>query len=503
MEKVHVDEPADCRRIEVPRFVEDLEDESQRTERKPAQEGRNRARAVHTRPENAEDEAHGDRRADVGLNRLQVDEQLRADQSDERHPQHAEQHEHARGGPAEVHELPLVGVRRDLLVEIERHQRRCRVEHRAHRPHQRRHQRGDHHADQARRQQVDDEQRVRDVAVHHLAVADREGVAIERECDQPGQHQHEHGKDLEIAGENRSRPRMALVLRRQHALHDYLVGAPVPDAENRRAEEDAGPWEVGIAERLDHVKVALGHGRPQPGEAAGSIQTDHRQDHRPRDENQRLDEIGIDDRGQPSGDRVHAGRDHENQRRRQRVPSHHALEDDPCGIEVNGNLREDVGENGDAGKVDRAGAAEPALQELGHREHVRPQVERHEHPSEQQHDQTREPLEVAHRKTRRGAGPGQADEMLRRDVRHEQRRADCEPADVAAREEIVGGGPLLERKIEPDREDDDEVGEDDPDVDRFQVFVRQHAGDLFHGGSSVRAAESLSSGRHSPRVAMR
>jgi FG-GAP-like repeat len=41
------------------------------------------------------DEADGDRRADIRLHGLQVDEQLRADQSDEGNPPYAEQHQHA------------------------------------------------------------------------------------------------------------------------------------------------------------------------------------------------------------------------------------------------------------------------------------------------------------------------------------------------------------------------------------------------------------------------
>ena len=54
-------------------------------------------------------------------------------------------------------------------------------------------------------------------------------------------------QNFQKAGENRPRFSVALVLRGEHALHDDLVGTPIPDAENRCAEENAGPGKVRIA----------------------------------------------------------------------------------------------------------------------------------------------------------------------------------------------------------------------------------------------------------------
>ena len=106
------------------------------------------------------------------------------------------------------------------------------------RAHHRRQQRGDHQAHQSGRQQIDDQRGIGDVAVGLRRCGRTEQIAVERDRDQAGQHQHEDRQDLEEAGEDRARLGVPFILRGEHALHDHLVGAPVPDAENRRAEEN-------------------------------------------------------------------------------------------------------------------------------------------------------------------------------------------------------------------------------------------------------------------------
>src|SRR5206468_2400599 len=118
VQEVHVDQPANRRLIEAMRFVDDFEDESNRSENEPAEKRGERADAVHARPENPEDETDGNRRTDVRLHRLQIDEQLRADQADEGHPQDTEQHEESGRRATEIDKLPFGGPRRDFLVEV-------------------------------------------------------------------------------------------------------------------------------------------------------------------------------------------------------------------------------------------------------------------------------------------------------------------------------------------------------------------------------------------------
>src|SRR6266480_2054278 len=58
--------------------------------------------------------------------------------------------------------------------------------------------------------------------------------------------------------------------------------------------------------------------------------------------------------------------------------------------------------------------------------------------------------------------------MLRRNVGDEKRRADREPSDIAASEEVIFGSPFLSRKIETDPEHDGEADSDDDQVHRFE-----------------------------------
>src|SRR5258708_1065003 len=58
--------------------------------------------------------------------------------------------------------------------------------------------------------------------------------------------------------------------------------------------------------------------------------------------------------------------------------------------------------------------------------------------------------------------------MLRRNVGDEKRRADREPSDIAASQEVIFGSPFLSRKIETDPEHDGEVDSDDDQIDRFE-----------------------------------
>ncbi len=53
----------------------------------------------------------------------------------ERDPQQAKQYHKARGNAAEIYELVLGRLRTNLLVEIQRHEGGCGVEHGAHRSH--------------------------------------------------------------------------------------------------------------------------------------------------------------------------------------------------------------------------------------------------------------------------------------------------------------------------------------------------------------------------------
>ena len=246
VEKVHADEPAEEAGLIVRGFIEHFKNESHRTHHESCEQRRDRSGSVEARPQNSEDEADGDRRADVSLHALQVNPELRAEHVNERNPEQAEQHHHAGRDAAEVDELFLGRGRTEFFVEVERDHRGSGVEDRTHRAHQRGKQSGDHQSDEAGGEQIDDRGGKRDVAVGNRAIFDVKELWIKRERDHAGNHEQEHGENFQESREDRAGFCVAFIFGGEHALHDDLVGAPIPDADNRRAEENSGPRKIGI-----------------------------------------------------------------------------------------------------------------------------------------------------------------------------------------------------------------------------------------------------------------
>src|SRR2546422_60913 len=86
VQEVHVHQPADGPGIVMPGLIEHLENEAHRAEDESCKQRTDSALPVQARPEDPENEAHCNRRADVRLNALQVDIKLRAEEMNERHP---------------------------------------------------------------------------------------------------------------------------------------------------------------------------------------------------------------------------------------------------------------------------------------------------------------------------------------------------------------------------------------------------------------------------------
>ena len=185
---------------------------------------------------------------------------------------------------------------------------------------------------------------------------------------------------------------MSFILGGKHALHDHLIGAPIPDAENRRAEENPRPGKVRIAHGLDHVEVAGGQGSAQAFEPAHLVHSDHGQDDGAENQDEGLHQVGINDRGQSSGDSVNTGGDDQNHRRCQRAPAHHTLQHNRGSVEVHGNLGEYIGQDGNSRQVHGAGPAEAPLQKFRHGEDVGAQIKRDEDPTQDQQDQASQPF---------------------------------------------------------------------------------------------------------------
>ena len=300
-------------------------------------------------------------------------------------------------------------------------------------------------------------------------------AGCERVGDDARYDEDEERQQLEQPAEDRSPPSVVLVRRGQHALNDELVGAPVPDAEDRRAQKDSRPREVRIRERLpdghearsgffDHRAPAAELAEPDPGDRD-----------RTADQHEHLQQVRVEDRPQPAQHRVDPRRDDDDEGAGPEVDAHQRLEDDAPRRDGHGDLGQHVADDRDHREVPARRRRVPALEELGHREDAAPQVERDEDPAQHQQDQGREDLELPHRHAARGAGAGESHQVLGPDVRGKERGADDEPADVAAREEVVRRARLLPslRNGRPrrDPEDRDEVeGDDDP----VQPFKSAH-----------------------------
>src|SRR5712692_9929892 len=107
----------------MPGLIQHFEDEADGAENKAHQERTDGPLPVQARPENPENKAHRNRRADVRLHALQIDIELRAEQVNERHPEKAENDHGARRDPPEKDELRFSGSGPEFLIEIERYHR--------------------------------------------------------------------------------------------------------------------------------------------------------------------------------------------------------------------------------------------------------------------------------------------------------------------------------------------------------------------------------------------
>ena len=140
-------------------------------------------------------------------------------------------------------------------------------------------------------------------------------------------------------------------------------------------------------------------------------------------------------------------------------------EHDAAREDADRDLGDHVGDQRDQRQDPARRRREAPLEELRHRVDARPDVERHQHPAEHQQAPGVQ-LVVRERDAAGGAGAGQADEVLRADVGREDRRADHEPAEVAAGQEVVVGG-VPSAPDDPPRhcEQQGEVGQHDEPVE--------------------------------------
>jgi len=114
---------------------------------------------------------------------------------------------------------------------------------------------------------------------------------------------------FEEAGEDGSAAGLGDVAGAQGTLDDELVGAPIPDADDGGAEEDAGPGEVGVGERSPEADVIFADDVDHFAPAAELVQADEGDGDGAADEDEGLEQVGIEDGAQAAEDGVDAGDD--------------------------------------------------------------------------------------------------------------------------------------------------------------------------------------------------
>ena len=242
----------------------------------------------------------------------------------------------------------------------------------------------------------------------------------------------------------------------------------------------------------------------QFGPAAQLVQAVEGQQGRAADEDDDLDGVVVGDGAHAAQGGVEAGeRDHSTEPIQKLLMLNAAevevdfrqqrREHDAARKDAHGDLRHDERDERDDGQhVARAGGEAP-FEKLRHGEDQRAGVERHEHP--RQHQQAPGvQLVMRHRHAVLGARAGQADDVLRADVRGEDGRADDPPAEVAAGQEVVGGGVLGPA--------DDPPGdaEQDAEVEGNRQPVEAGQGGAGGGGIEVGFIRGLRGSRVRPRV---
>src|SRR5207249_4835733 len=150
----------------------------------------------------------------------------------------------------------------------------------------------------------------------------------ESQRDHAGDDEDPYGEELQVRGEDRPAASLPLVRGAEGPLHDVLVRGPIPQADDRRAEEHAEPrvvpvevpgnarrlldWGPGAVDaRRDERLPEIEHVRRQRGAelvpAAEPDQTKHGDEDGADDEDDRLYGLGVRHAAHPAGDGVQPG----------------------------------------------------------------------------------------------------------------------------------------------------------------------------------------------------
>ena len=269
----------------------------------------------------------------------------------------------------------------------------------------------------------------------------RAGIA-ERQRQHSRQHEQKQRQLLEPGGEDGSPASVLNAIGGQHTLHDELVRTPVPDGQDGRAEQDAGPRELRVVDAAPEAEGLRLNRRLQSFPAFYCIETDQRDRNGAAQKDEHLHHVRVEHRPQAAPSGVEAGQRHDGQRPPPERNAHQGLEHDAAGGHRYGDLGEHIADHGNQRQIGARPARVALLQELRHREHARAQVKRREQPPQQKQGEGREDFKLGYRHALHGGGAGQPYEVLGADIGGEDRGAHHKPADVAPGQEKLGPAAL-------------------------------------------------------------
>ncbi len=182
----------------------------------------------------------------------------------------------------------------------------------------------------------------------------------------------------------------------------------------------------------------------------------------PDQQDYRLQDIGIDHRGQPAGCRVESCNGSQQQRGAEQVqPRHEHCKHDGAGKQRTRGVHHDIRDNGQQGKIATHMPVIAVFKKLRDRANACIQIQRHQKQREHHQDRGRHPFVVRNGDTPRIGRAGQADHGGTGDVRGKQRQANRQPAQPPPGQKQVLGAVGTPRHAKTDGKHQQEVAGND------------------------------------------
>jgi len=267
---------------------------------------------------------------------------------------------------------------------------------------------------------------------------------------------------------------------REHALHDELIGAPIPHRQNGRAEQNARPRKLRMIHAAPQAQGLGRNRRAHSFHAAQRRKAEGRDAERAAEQNEHLHHVGVEHHAQPAPYGVCAGNEHNENRAGPEGHAHERFENNAPGGDGHRNFGEHIPHHRKPGQISARAGRIAALQKLGHGEDAAAQIKGRKQPGQQQQHQPGHNFKLRHRNAaaffhRGGGGARQAHQVLGADVRGENGSADDEPAHIAARQKEIA---LAAAPAPPGRnchpEDQREVERNHAPIQRVQAARAVH-----------------------------